>query len=155
MRRALGDRSLSFFSVKSALTHHLRSRRWYPSFVGSCALRGGCGSCGSLQTMPHHLRVLLSLPAVLKVVWFILNQTTSAPCANLPPAALSLLWTELTARPFSFSEKKQKQGYAISAYPGKDGIINGNLSFGSKDYKPRNRTLCLCCGGIYELFCHL
>lgn len=37
---------------------------------------------------------------------------TSAPCVNLPPAALSQLWTVLAARPFSFSEKKQKQGYA-------------------------------------------
>ena len=113
MRRASGDRSLSFFSVKSALTHHLRSRRWYPSLrSGSCALRGGCGCCDSLQTMPHHLRVLLSLPAVLKVGWFKMNQTTSAPCVNLPPTALSQLWTALTVRPFSFSEKKQKQGYA-------------------------------------------
>lgn len=71
--------------------------------------------------MPHHLRVLLSLPAVLKVVWFILNQTTLAPCVDLPPAALSQLWTELTARPFSFLEKKQKQVHAVLAYTGKDG----------------------------------
>ena len=152
MRRASGDRSLSFFSVKSALTHHLRSRRWYPSFVGPCALRGGCGSCGSLQTMPHHLRVLLSLPAVLKVGWVKMAQTTSAPCENLPPAAFSQLWTVLAARPFSFSEKKQKQGYAVSAYPGKDGLINGDLSSGSEGRKPRSWTFCLRCGGLYELF---
>ena len=36
----------------------------------------------------------------------------SDACANLPTAALSQLWTALTVRPFSFSEKKQKQGYA-------------------------------------------
>ena len=60
----------------------------------------------------------------------------SDACANLPPAAFSQLWTELTARPFSFSEKKQKQGYAVSAYPGKDVIYYGNLSFGSKSCKP-------------------
>ena len=83
------------------------------------------------------------------------DAAVAAPCANLPPAAFSQLWTELTVRPFSFSEKKQKQGYAVSAYPGKDVIYYGNLSFGSKGRKPRNRTLCLCCGGIYELFCHL
>ena len=57
-------------------------QRWYASFVGPCALRGGCGSCGSLQTMPHHLRVLLSSSAVLKVGWFKMNQTTSAPCGE-------------------------------------------------------------------------
>lgn len=144
-----------FFSVKSALTHHLRSRRWYPSFVGLCALRGGCGSCGSLQTMPHHLRVLLSSSAVLKVGWVKMTHPTSAPCVNLPPAALSQLWTMLTARPFSFSEKKQKQGYAVSACPRKDEIYYGNLSPGSKSRKPWSRTLCLRCGGIYELFRHL
>ena len=30
--------------------------------------------------MPHHLRVLLSLPAVLKVVWVKMTHPTSAPC---------------------------------------------------------------------------
>ena len=59
--------------------------------------------------MPQHLRVLLSLPAVLKVGWFKMNHPTSAPCVNLPLAAFSQLWTELAARPFSFSEKKQKR----------------------------------------------
>ena len=106
--RASGDRSLSFFPVKGALTHHLRSRRWYPSlWSGSCALRGECGSCGSLQTMPQHLRVPSSSSAVLEVGWFILNHPTSAPCVNLPPAAFSQLWTELTARPFSFTAAKE------------------------------------------------
>ena len=91
-------------------------RRWYPSLrSGSCALRGGCGSCGSLQTMPHHLRVLLSLSAVLKVVWVKMTHPTSAPCVNLPPTALSQLWTVRSARPFSFSEKKQKQVCLITA----------------------------------------
>ena len=79
-----------FFIPKGALTHHLRSRRWYPSLrSGSCALRGGCGSCGSLQTMPHHLRVLLSLPTVLKVVWVKMTHPTSAPCDK--PATGSFL----------------------------------------------------------------
>ena len=98
---------LPFFIPKGALTHHLRSRRWYPSFVGPCALRGGCGSCGSLQTMPHHLRVQLSSSAVLKVGWFKMNQTTFAPCENLPPAALPQIWTVLAARPFSFTAAKE------------------------------------------------
>ena len=34
-----------------------------------------------------------SLPAVPKVVWVNMPQTTSAPCENLPPVALSQLWT--------------------------------------------------------------
>ena len=99
--------------------------------------------------------VLLSSSAVLKVVWVKMAHPTSAPCVNLPPAALSQLWTVLAARPFSFSEKKQKQGYAVSAYPGKDVIYYGDLSSGSKGRKPWIRSKCLRCGGIYELFRHL
>lgn len=154
MTGAFRETGASFFFVpKGALTHHLRSRRWYPSLrSSSCALRGGCGSCGSLQTMPHHLRVLRSSSAVLKVGWFKMNQNTSAPCVNLPPAALSQLWTALTARPFSFSEKKQKH---LPAGRRKDVISYGNLSSGSKGRKPWSRSKCLRCGGIYELFYHL
>ena len=118
--RASGDRSLSFFPVKGALTHHLRSRRWYPSFVGPCALRGGCGCCDSLQTMPWHLRVLLSLSAVLKVGWFKMNHPTTAPCVNLPPAALSQLWTELIARPFSFTAAKETKTPPCGEQKGRD-----------------------------------
>ena len=42
-------------------------RRWY-CLRQPCALRGGCGCCGSLQTMPQHLRVLLSSSAQVAVV---------------------------------------------------------------------------------------
>ena len=34
------------------------------------------------------------------------------------------------------NEKKQKQGDAVSAYPGKDVMNYGNLSSGSKGRKP-------------------
>lgn len=95
-------------------------RRWYPSLrSGSCALRGGCGSFGSLQTMPQHRRVLLSSSAVLKVVWFILIQTNSAPCENLPPAALPQLWTELAVRPFSFTAAKETKALPCGEQKGR------------------------------------
>ena len=41
--------------------------RWY-FLRKSCALRGECGCCGSLQTMPQHLQVLLSSSAQVAVV---------------------------------------------------------------------------------------
>ena len=47
-----------FFLPKGALTHHPEGQ-WY-FLRKSCALRGECGCCGSLQTMPQHLRALLS-----------------------------------------------------------------------------------------------
>ena len=57
---------LLFSSRKGALTHHPKGQ-WY-FLRKSCALRGGCGCCGSLQTMPQHLQVLLSSSAQVAVV---------------------------------------------------------------------------------------
>lgn len=57
--------------------------------------------------------------------------------------------------PIFFFGKETKQGYAVSAYPGKDVIYYGNLSSGSKSRKPWSRAKRLRCGGIYELFRHL
>ena len=120
MQRASGDRSLSFYSVKSALTHHLRSRRWYPSFVR--LVRSARRMRLLLEppdnaTSPAGAAVIICASGICPA--FNAVQLSDA-CANLPPAALAQLWTVLTARPFSFSEKKQKQGYAVSAYTGKD-----------------------------------
>ena len=57
---------LPLFLPKGALTHHPKGQ-WY-FLRKSCALRGGCGFCGSLQTMPQPLRVLLSSSAQVAVV---------------------------------------------------------------------------------------
>ena len=58
-----------FFSRKGALTHHCPEGAAVVLALGKpCALRGGCGCCGSLQTMPQHLRVLLSSSAQVAVV---------------------------------------------------------------------------------------
>ena len=43
------------FVPKGALTHHPRSGRWY-CLRQPCALRGGCGSCGSLMDNATPLR---------------------------------------------------------------------------------------------------
>ena len=66
-RRSPGNRGPpSFFSRKGALTHHPKGQ-WY-FLRKSCALRGRCGCCGSLQTMPQPLQVLLSSSAQVAVV---------------------------------------------------------------------------------------
>ena len=50
--RATGD--LLLFPEGRTYSPPARGRRWYPSrWSGTRALRGGCGSCGSLWTMPH------------------------------------------------------------------------------------------------------
>ena len=49
--------------------------------AASCALRGGCGFCGSLQTMPQRLRVLLSSSA-----------QTAIPCDERSEAEVDILY---------------------------------------------------------------
>ena len=49
------------FVPKGALTHHPRSGRWY-CLRQPCALRGGCGSCGSLMDNATTLRCCCHCP---------------------------------------------------------------------------------------------
>ena len=78
-------RSSLFFVPKGALTHHLPAGQAVVTFplVRPCALRGGCGSCGSLQPMLPRLRSRSSLPARGK------RCAASLACENQPLAALS------------------------------------------------------------------
>lgn len=55
-----------FFLPKGALTHHPEGAVVFPAEI--VRLRGECGCCGSLQTMPQHLQVLLSSSAQVAVV---------------------------------------------------------------------------------------
>ena len=59
--RASGDRSLSFFPVKGALTHHCPEGAAVVCLWQRALSEGDVAFCGKRQTMPWHLRVLLSL----------------------------------------------------------------------------------------------
>ena len=110
MRRASGDRSLSFFSVKSALTHHPEGAVVSTSWLVRSARRMRLlREPPDNATSPAGDAVIICASGICPA--FNAVQLSDA-CANLPTAALSQLWTALTVRPFSFSEKKQKQGYA-------------------------------------------
>ena len=65
--RSPGTRGPSSFFSRRAHLLTTPKGRWY-FLRKSCALRGGCGFCGSLQTMPQPLRVLLSSSAQVAVV---------------------------------------------------------------------------------------
>ena len=74
-----------FFLPKGALTHHPKGQ-WY-FLRKSCALRGKCGCCGSLQTMPQHLRVLLPSSAQTAIPCDERSETgvdILYPCCRLP-----------------------------------------------------------------------
>jgi len=78
---------------------------------------GDCGCCGSLQTMPQHLRVLLSssvqtansLRQAQRIGAEILYPMLPPACANLPPAALPQRWTGVLPAHFLFAKEKQKK----------------------------------------------
>ena len=84
---------------------------WQP-----CALRGGCGFCGSLMDNATPRRCCCHCPR-RRLYVFLFHQNScfrfgnnSPPaCENLPPAVLSQLWVSLLLRhPFSFCEKETK-----------------------------------------------
>ena len=107
-RRSPGSRGPpSFFSRKGALTHHPKGQ-WY-FLRKSCALRGGCGCCGSLQTMPQHLQGAAVIVCAGRSCFCFGNSLHPAR-TNLPPAALFAAMPEAHLRGiFSFAKEKQKK----------------------------------------------
>ena len=106
-RSGIPERSASFFIPKGALTHHLPIGQAVVAFplVRPCALRGGCGSCGSLQAMLPRLRSRSSLSARRK------RCGVSSACENLPLAALSQRQgrTGLPAPAFSLPQRETEK----------------------------------------------
>ena len=99
---------LLFSSRKGALTHHPKGQ-WY-FLRKSCALRGGCGCCGSLQTMPQHLQGAAVIVCAGRSCFCFGNSLHPAR-TNLPPAALFAAMPEAHLRGiFSFAKEKQKKG---------------------------------------------
>ena len=98
---------LLFSSRKGALTHHPKGQ-WY-FLRKSCALRGGCGCCGSLQTMPQHLQGAAVIVCAGRSCFCFGNSLHPAR-TNLPPAALFAAMPEAHLRGiFSFAKEKQKK----------------------------------------------
>ena len=70
---------------------------------------GDCGCCDSLQTMPQHLRALLSSSVRLGKYRRFNRRYFPTACANLPPAALPQRWTGVLHVHFLFAKEKQKK----------------------------------------------
>ena len=88
--------------------------RWY--FLRKpCALRGGCGCCGSLMDNATLLRNCCHCPRRRLYVLlhhqnscFRFGNNSPSACENLPPAVLSQLWVSLWRHPLSFCKKETK-----------------------------------------------
>ena len=112
---AFGQPSVPFLLSRRAHLLTTPKGRWYP-LRGSCALRGGCGFCGSLMDNATSRQCCCHCPRSRCTA--IASPNTVAltdgipPTArtNLPPAAL---FAVLTVSPadghFLFAKKKQKQ----------------------------------------------
>ena len=114
-RGAFGQPSVPFLLSRRAHLLTTPKGRWY-CLRKSCALRGGCGSYGSLMDNATTLRSCCHCPRSRCAAIASLNTVASTdsipPTAriNLPPAALFAVMTVSSADGhFLFAKKKQKQ----------------------------------------------
>lgn len=116
MRRgAFGQPSVPFLLSRRAHLLTTPKGRWY-CLRQPCALRGGCGFCGSLMDNATAMRRCCNCPRSRCAAIASLNTVASTdsipPTAriNLPPAALFAVMTVSSADGhFLFAKKKQKQ----------------------------------------------
>jgi len=115
VRGAFGQPSVPFLLSRRAHLLTTPKGRWYP-LRGSCALRGGCGFCGSLMDNATALWRCCYCPrsrcAVIASPNSVALTDAIPPTAriNLPPAALFAFMTVSSADGhFLFAKKKQKQ----------------------------------------------
>lgn len=114
-RGAFGQPSVPFLLSRRAHLLTTPKGRWY-CLRQPCALRGGCGSYGSLMDNATTLRSCCHCPRSRCAAIASLNTVASTdsipPTAriNLPPAALFAVMTVSSADGhFLFAKKKQKQ----------------------------------------------
>ena len=112
---APGNRGASLFPEGRTYSPPAIGGRWYPSrWSGSCALRGGCGSCGSLWTIPHSCGIAVIVHAVgallfAEIAALFVQQCVPTACENLPPVAFHSDGYRPGDPHFLFTKKKQKQ----------------------------------------------
>ena len=114
-RGAFGQPSVPFLLSRRAHLLTTPKGRWY-YLRQPCALRGGCGFCGSLMDNATALRHCCHCPrsrcAAIASPNTVASTDSIPPTAriNLPPAALFAVMTvSLADGHFLFAKKKQKQ----------------------------------------------
>ncbi len=114
-RGAFGQPSVLFHLSRRAHLLTTPKGRWY--FLRKpCALRGGCGFCGSLMDNAtsrlcccHCPRRRLYVLLHHQNCCFRFGNNSPPACENLPPAVLSQLWVSLSCDThFLFCEKETK-----------------------------------------------
>ena len=113
-RGAFGQPSVPFLLSRRAHLLTTLKGRWYLPLASRALSEGDCGCCGSLQTMPQHLRAPLSSSVRLGKYRRFNRRYFPTACANLPPAALPQRWTGLLPVHFLFCEREtEKRNHSI------------------------------------------
>ena len=141
------------FVPKGALTHHPRSGRWY-CLRQPCALRGGCGSCGSLMDNATALGRCCHCPRSYRkhTRFYVCEQGYKLypTLRQLPEKNISLMFFAVmgiasSATPIFFLRKRNKNKSERTVR------TNGNLPFGSEGGQPWKRPIRCRCFRISEL----
>ena len=114
------------FVPKGALTHHLRSRRWFPSFRSGRALcEADRALCGERETMTPSLRASVVIACAagrrLSPHLHLRCKSLSLPWDNLPPACdkpatgsfVAEMDDAIPHRPFSFACAKRNKNASL------------------------------------------
>ena len=152
-RGAFGQPSVPFLLSRRAHLLTTPKGRWY--FLRQpCALRGGCGFCGSLMDNATSRRCCCHCPRRRLNVLLHMHNKGMAICHPHSAACLrksatgsfSQLWVSLLRHPFSFCEKETKTENERTVR------TDGDLSLGSEGGQQRFGALCSCRFRLSELF---
>ena len=133
MGRSEKPERLSFFPIRAhLLTTCPQCRRWYPSrWSGRALCEADCALFGERQAMPPSLRasvviactagrsVFARFAAPPQTVVLCRDNLPSA-CENLPPAALSQLWTMLPRTVHFLLSRQKKQNRPLRGQKGSE-----------------------------------
>ena len=149
------DASLLLLSPQSRLCG-APFRRWY-CLRQPCALRGGCGSCGSLMDNATSLRSCCHCPRsyrkhtrfyVCEVGYILYPTLRQLPVKNINLMFFTAMGIASSATPIFFLRKRNKNKNERTVR------TNGNLSSGSKSGQQRNRAFCRGSFRLSELHQH-
>ena len=158
VRGAFGQPSVPFLLSRRAHLLTTPKGRWYP-LRGSCALRGGCGFCGSLMDNATPRLCCCHCPrsyrkhtrfCVCEQGYNLYPTLRQLPAKNINLMFFTVMGIASSATPIFFLRKRNKK-------PKDERTVrtNGDLPLGSQGGQQRYGTVCGCRFCLSELYQHL
>lgn len=157
-RGAFGQPSVPFLLSRRAHLLTTPKGRWYCQRLHRmqpCALRGGCGSCGSLMDNATTLRSCCHCPrsyrkhtrfCVCEQGYSLYPTLRQLPVKNINLMFFTAMGIASFATPIFFLRKRNKNKDERTVR------TNGNLPLGSQGGQPRYGTVCSCRFRLSELY---